>query len=144
MHTWPGCSRLAPVGRSGAGTGLPGGVRACLFYLFGYCLASAGLFAVLVYLSGPKGRQVEHIDDLTGCAPGFGSELTADRHVVDVRGRYHPGWCAPRLVASTAEEITQVFDALIAGDLLKNGGAPSTTPEVVSEEESIPGTHVPG
>ena len=62
---------------------------------------------------------LEHIDDLTGCAPGFGSELTGDRHVVDVRGRYHPGWCAPRLVASTAEEITHVFDALIAGDLLR-------------------------
>src|SRR5205809_5238999 len=28
-------------------------------------------------------------------------------------------WCAPRLVASTAEEITQVFDALIAGDVLR-------------------------
>src|SRR5437667_7643476 len=46
------------------------------------------------------------------CVPGFGSEVTADRHLVDVRGSYHPGWCAPRLVASTAEQITQVFDAL--------------------------------
>lgn len=49
-----------------AGGALPGGVRACLFYLFGYCLASAGLFAVLVYLAGPRGKQVEHIEDLTG------------------------------------------------------------------------------
>jgi D-alanyl-D-alanine carboxypeptidase len=61
---------------------------------------------------------LEHVDDLMGCVPGFGSEVTADRHVVDVRGRYHPGWCAPRVVASTAEDITQVFDALIAGNLL--------------------------
>ena len=39
--------------------------------------------------------------------------------MVDVRGRYHPGWCAPRVVASTAEEVTRVFDALIAGELLR-------------------------
>jgi D-alanyl-D-alanine carboxypeptidase len=61
---------------------------------------------------------LEHIDDLRECVPGFGSEVTTDRHVVDIRGRYHPGWCAPRVVASTAEEITHVFDALIAGDVL--------------------------
>ncbi len=61
---------------------------------------------------------VEHIDDLMGCVPGFGSEVTTDGRIVDVRGRYHPGWCAPRLVASTAEEITQFFDALTAGQLL--------------------------
>ena len=37
------------------------------------------------------------------CVPGFGRDVTSDGQVVDVRGRYHPGWCAPRLVASTAE-----------------------------------------
>lgn len=59
------------------------------------------------------------IDDLMRCVPGFGSEVTSDGHVVDVRGRYHPGWCAPRLIASTAEDITRVFDGLIAGDVLE-------------------------
>jgi hypothetical protein len=44
---------------------------------------------------------LEQIDDLMGCVPGFGSEVTTDGQVVDVRGRYHPGWCAPRLVASS-------------------------------------------
>jgi len=44
--------------------------------------------------------------------------VTPDGHIVDVRGRYHPGWCAPRLVASTAEDITRVFDGLIAGGVL--------------------------
>jgi D-alanyl-D-alanine carboxypeptidase len=58
------------------------------------------------------------IDDLMRCVPGFGSEVTIDGRIVDVRGRYHPGWCAPRLVASTAEEITRLFDALMAGQLL--------------------------
>jgi D-alanyl-D-alanine carboxypeptidase len=59
------------------------------------------------------------IDDLLRCVPGFGSEVTSDGHVVDVRGRYHPGWCAPRVIASTAEDITRVFDGLIAGEVLE-------------------------
>jgi D-alanyl-D-alanine carboxypeptidase len=58
------------------------------------------------------------INDWKRCVPGYGSEVTSDGRIVDVRERYHPGWCAPRLVASTAEEVTQVFDALIAGRLL--------------------------
>jgi D-alanyl-D-alanine carboxypeptidase len=61
---------------------------------------------------------LEQIDDLMGCVPGFGSEVTTDGRIVDVRGRYHPGWCAPRLAASTAEEITRLFDALTAGQVL--------------------------
>ena len=60
------------------------------------------------------------IDDMKQCVPGFGSEVTANRQMVDVRGRYHPGWCAPRVVASTVEEITHVFDALMAGELLRS------------------------
>ncbi len=62
---------------------------------------------------------LEEIDDLMQCVPGFGSEVTFDGQLVDVRGRYHPGWCAPRLIASTAEDVTCVFDTLIAGDLLE-------------------------
>jgi D-alanyl-D-alanine carboxypeptidase len=58
------------------------------------------------------------IGDLVQCVAGFGPEVTADGQIVDVRGRYHPGWCAPRVVASTPEDITRIFDALIAGDLL--------------------------
>jgi D-alanyl-D-alanine carboxypeptidase len=61
---------------------------------------------------------LERVDDLMRCVPGFGSEVTSDGRVVDVRGRYHPGWCAPRLIASTVEDVTLVFDRLIAGDLL--------------------------
>jgi hypothetical protein len=51
--------------------------------------------------------------------PGFGSEVTFDGQFVNVRGRYHPGWRAPRLVASTAEDVTHAFDRLMAGDVLK-------------------------
>lgn len=61
---------------------------------------------------------LERPDDLMRCVAGFGSEVTPDGHVVDVRGRYHPGWCAPRVVASSAEDVSLVFDALITGRLL--------------------------
>jgi D-alanyl-D-alanine carboxypeptidase len=63
--------------------------------------------------------ELRHIDDLSTCVPGYGAEVDVDRRSVDVRGVYHPGWCAPRVVASTAEEITLVFDALVDGRLLK-------------------------
>jgi D-alanyl-D-alanine carboxypeptidase len=66
-----------------------------------------------------KTSVLEHVDDLMRCVSGFGSEVTVGGSIVDVRGRYHPGWCAPRLIASTAEEITRVFDKLIAGEVLQ-------------------------
>jgi NADH-quinone oxidoreductase subunit N len=47
--------------------GLPGGVNASELYLLAYSLTSAGLFGVLVYLGRP-GKQIEHVDDLTGLA----------------------------------------------------------------------------
>jgi len=61
---------------------------------------------------------LETTEDLWACVSGFGSEVTEDGSVVDIRGRYHPGWCAPRLVSSTPAEITRTFDALISGRLL--------------------------
>jgi D-alanyl-D-alanine carboxypeptidase len=61
---------------------------------------------------------LETADDLSVCVPGFGMEVSEDGALVDVRGRYHPGWCAPRLAASTAAEITRTFDALFSGQLL--------------------------
>ena len=73
---------------------------------------------VVTPLALQRTSMLEQIEDLMRCVPGFGSEVTSDGHIVDVRGRYHPGWCAPRLVASTAEDITRVFDGLIAGDVL--------------------------
>jgi D-alanyl-D-alanine carboxypeptidase len=61
---------------------------------------------------------LEQLEDLQRCVPGYSSEVSIDRTVRDVRGVYHPGWCAPRLVASTAEEVSRIFDALIQGELL--------------------------
>jgi len=61
---------------------------------------------------------LEQPEDLMRCVAGFGSEVTPDGNVVDVRGRYHPGWCAPRVIASTGEDVTLVFDALMTGRLI--------------------------
>lgn len=47
------------------GMGLASGIHASLFYLLAYSLTSVGLFGVLVYLGRP-GKQIEHVDDLTG------------------------------------------------------------------------------
>jgi D-alanyl-D-alanine carboxypeptidase len=73
-------------------------------------------------VTGPLGLQrtstLETIDSLMACVPGFGTEVTEDGTLVDVRGRYHPGWCAPRVVRSTAGEMTRAFDALLSGALL--------------------------
>jgi len=62
----------------------------------------------------------ERIEDWSTCVPGYGPEVDPDGRVVDVRGVYHPGWCAPGVAASNAEEVTLVFDALLAGKLLKS------------------------
>jgi D-alanyl-D-alanine carboxypeptidase len=71
---------------------------------------------------------VERIEDWGRCVPGFGPEIDVEGRVVDVRHAYHPGWCAPGVVASTAEEITYVLDALLAGHLLQ----PDTLAEMLA------------
>jgi D-alanyl-D-alanine carboxypeptidase len=63
-------------------------------------------------------RALKTIEDLMTCVPGFGPEVSENGGVVDVRGRYHPGWCAPRVVSSTPAEITRALDALFSGELL--------------------------
>jgi D-alanyl-D-alanine carboxypeptidase len=62
---------------------------------------------------------VERREDWGRCVAGFGLEVDVEGRVVDIRAAYHPGWCAPGLVASTAEEITYVFDSFLAGHLLQ-------------------------
>jgi NADH-quinone oxidoreductase subunit N len=63
--TWNPSLRLEQATGPLARMGLPGGIHASLLYLLAYSLTSAGLFGVLVYLGRP-GKQVEHVDDLTG------------------------------------------------------------------------------
>jgi D-alanyl-D-alanine carboxypeptidase len=88
--------------------------------------AAAKTFAQLVAetIAAPLGLQrtsiLDTIDDLQGCVAGFGTEVTEDGSLADVRGRYHPGWCAPRLAASTAAETTSILDALFSRRLLSD------------------------
>ena len=81
---------------------------------------------------------LQEIEDLSSCVPGYGPEVDAESRVVDVRGVYHPGWCAPGLVASTTEDITLVFDALLAGELL----GPETLAEMLTLTP-LPGDNIP-
>ncbi|MBS0262205.1 MAG: NADH-quinone oxidoreductase subunit N [Planctomycetes bacterium] len=66
-ESWNPALRLEQTTGPLAFMGLPSGVHASLLYLLAYSLTSAGLFGVLVYLARP-GKQVEHVDDLTGLA----------------------------------------------------------------------------
>ena len=81
---------------------------------------------------------LERIEDWSTCVPGYGSEVSADHKTVDVRSVYHPGWCAPGVAASNAEEMTSVFAALIAGKLLQ----PETLAEMLTLVP-VPGKHPP-
>jgi D-alanyl-D-alanine carboxypeptidase len=78
--------------------------------------------AIARYVTAPlhltRTSVLADLADLESCEAGFGSEVSADRSVIDVRGVYHPGWCAPQLVASTPNEVSAVFDRLFAGALL--------------------------
>jgi D-alanyl-D-alanine carboxypeptidase len=94
--------------------------------------------SIVLPLSLQHTSVLERIDDWSTCVAGYGAEVDADGRVVDVRGVYHPGWCAPGLVASNAEEVTLIFDALLAGKLLK----PETLVEMLTLVP-VPGKHPP-
>ncbi|HZR22486.1 MAG TPA: serine hydrolase domain-containing protein [Vicinamibacterales bacterium] len=87
---------------------------------------------------------LETIDDLLACEPGFGRGVTPDDRVVDVRGIYHPGWCAPRLVGSTVEEVTLIFDVLLGGRLLAPDSLDRMLTLIDLDASSPPGTDIGG
>jgi D-alanyl-D-alanine carboxypeptidase len=78
--------------------------------------------AIARFVAEPLGlantRVLSRLEDLEACEPGFGDEVSQRHDIVDVRGVYHPGWCAPRLAASTGRELTTIFEALTTGRLL--------------------------
>jgi D-alanyl-D-alanine carboxypeptidase len=80
----------------------------------------------------------ETIQDWSTCVPGFGSEVDREGKTIDVRDVYHPGWCAPGVVVSTAEETTLIFDALFTGKLLR----PQTLERMLTLVR-VPGNHPP-
>jgi len=66
----------------------------------------------------PQTRVAESLEDLHDLVAGYGCEVSEDGEERDVRGVYHPGWCAPGVIASTAAELTRFYDRLFAGELV--------------------------
>jgi D-alanyl-D-alanine carboxypeptidase len=60
----------------------------------------------------------ESVGDWATCVPGYGREVRSDAAVADVRGTYHPGWCAPGVAVSTVGDVTEFYDGLFRGELL--------------------------
>jgi D-alanyl-D-alanine carboxypeptidase len=94
--------------------------------------------ALAQYVIAPLGLEdtfvAEEIKHWSTCVPGYGREVDVGGNIVDVRGRYHPGWCAPGVAVSTVEDTTRLFDAVFAGELLD--------PESLRNMLQL--THVPG
>jgi D-alanyl-D-alanine carboxypeptidase len=105
----------------------------------GQCFANTLESLVTTPLGLQRTFVLERIEDWSTCAPGYGHEVGVDGRSVDVRAVYHPGWCAPGVVASTAEEVTAVFDALLAGKILRT----KTLSDMLTLTP-IPGHHPPG
>lgn len=55
--------------------------------------------------------------DLAALEPGS-TRCLGEGALVDVRGRYHPGWVAHGVVAATAPEIARLVHAILCGDVL--------------------------
>ena len=64
--------------------------------------------------------------------------MDADATLVDVRDRYHPGWCAPGVAISTVEDTTRLFDAVFSGKLLDE-----TSLRTMVDLIRVPGNHPP-
>lgn len=60
---------------------------------------------------------LDDLEDMAGVTPGL-STYWSGGELQDVRSRYHPGWVAHGLVASTAEELAVVTDAIFRGPVL--------------------------
>ncbi|CAN5617228.1 serine hydrolase domain-containing protein [soil metagenome] len=60
----------------------------------------------------------EELADWQTCSPGYGSEVSPTGEPIDVRSCYHPGWCAPGVAVSTAQDTTLFYDLLLEGKIL--------------------------
>ena len=78
--------------------------------------------AVAARIAAPLGLQqtgvVEDLAAMRGLTPGFSVTLSHDGTEEDITPRYHPGWVAHGLVASTAAETARFLHALLNGSLL--------------------------
>jgi D-alanyl-D-alanine carboxypeptidase len=67
----------------------------------------------------------ENLEQTQQLTPGWSKFLSQDRSLEDIRSRYHPGWVSHGVVASTALELTKIFDAVLAGPLLSQASRQS-------------------
>lgn len=58
------------------------------------------------------------LDGMRDLTPGFSTALADDGTETDITARYHPGWVAHGLVASTAADIARFLFALLSGAIL--------------------------
>ena len=57
------------------------------------------------------------LSDVCGLTPGY-STFFSNGELEDVSACYHPGWVAHGVVVSTASDLAQIMEALLAGKLL--------------------------
>jgi D-alanyl-D-alanine carboxypeptidase len=96
--------------------------------------------AVQQHVAGPLGHtSTEVVEDRASFAqlvPGFSREFSDEMQ--DVRGVYDPGWVGHGLVASTAAEIAEFYQALFGGKLVQRASLAEMTQLVV-----VAGDHPP-
>lgn len=71
-------------------------------------------------LEGPFAAQ--SLDDARQLTPGYSRFFASGEGMEDVRAQYHPGWVSHGVVISTALDLAQALDGLLAGSLLSVGG----------------------
>lgn len=69
--------------------------------------------------------------------PGFESFSDTTKRI-DVRGVYHPKWCATGLVVSTTKELDCIYRALFSGNLVMPGSL-----KQMLQLNKVPGEHPP-
>lgn len=87
----------------------------------------------MISSSVPTGRE-----GLLGLVPGYSRELAAGSDLVDVRGRYHPGWVSHGVIASTAMDVARFFAGLFTGAIIQEQLLREMTTLV-----RVPGNHPP-
>jgi D-alanyl-D-alanine carboxypeptidase len=99
--------------------------------------------AVQQHVAGPLGHTatavVEDRAAFRRLVPGYGREFNRDAELEDVRFVYDPGWVAHGLVASTASEIGEFYQALFGGKLVLRDSL-----EEITQLVRIPGDYPPG
>ena len=86
-----------------------------------------------------RSSTLESASAFAALTPGYSVLFGSNAELRDVRGAYDPGWCATGVVASTADEVCRIFEALFAGDLLR-----AESLEQMLELVAVPGLDRPG